>query len=66
MQYSRRRESRLPLHLILGALSAEAGFDVKEVELGEAVSASDEVAGAAPGHFRMIALTWLDTAADTA
>ena len=45
-------------------LAAEAGFDVKEVELGEAVSASDEVAGATPGHFRMIALTWLGTAAD--
>ena len=28
-------------------LAAEAGFDVKEVELGDAVSASDEVAGAA-------------------
>ena len=41
-------------------LANESGLHVDEIDVGEAVRASDEVAAAAPGAFRMIAVTWKD------
>jgi hypothetical protein len=41
-------------------LANESGLNVEEIDVGEAVRASSEMASAAPGAFRMIAVTWKD------
>ena len=41
-------------------LANESGFQVEEIDIGDAVQASDEMAAAAPGSFRMIVVTWKD------
>ena len=47
-----------------GHLAEERGLAVEELELGEAVSACGEVAGAAAGHFRLVAVRWRGPAVD--
>jgi hypothetical protein len=39
-------------------LANESGFEVKEINVGEAVQASKEMVEAAPGSFRMVAVSW--------
>ena len=41
-----------------GHLAEDRGLAVEELQLGEAVSACGEVAGAAAGHFRLVAVRW--------
>ena len=47
-----------------GHLAEERGLALEELQLGEAVSACGEVAGAAAGHFRLVAVRWRGPAVD--